>query len=217
MKIDFTVTKRDKKLLAGLAVCAAVFCFYWFGVKPQMDCLDKLEGQQEALEMQQLQMQVHIAALPVDEKRDEELNRYLTDVFVSEGMIMQDSTLRAGQLDEITPYSLSERMALLKKNEQAKQTQTDTNASADSKKDEIDTKTEYVYSAQADYTAIGTKKQALAVLDQLSEKEGVRIVSFSISDAAVKTTNNGQDVLQAGKRLEVSMMIYMTRGSSDGK
>lgn len=48
MKIDFTVTKRDKKLLAGLAVCAAVFCFYWFGVKPQMDCLDKLEGQQEA-------------------------------------------------------------------------------------------------------------------------------------------------------------------------
>ena len=230
MKIDFTVTKRDKNLLAGLAVCAAVFCFYWFGVKPQMDCLDKLEGQQEALEMQQLQMQVHIAALPVDEKRDEEqkqqlaeyqtneeLNRYLTDVFVSEGMIMQDSTLRAGQLDEITPYSLSERMALLKKNEQAKQTQTDTNASADSKKDEIDTKTEYVYSAQADYTAIGTKKQALAVLDQLSEKEGVRIVSFSISDAAVKTTNNGQDVLQAGKRLEVSMMIYMTRGSSDGK
>ena len=108
-------------------------------------------------------------------------------------------------------------MALLKKNEQAKQTQTGINASADSKKDEIDTKTEYVYSAQADYTAIGTKKQALAVLDQLSEKEGVRIVSFSISDAAVKTTNNGQDVLQAGKRLEVSMMIYMTRGSSDGK
>ena len=54
-------------------------------------------------------------------------------------------------------------------------------------------------------------------LDKLSEKEGVRIVSFSISDAAVKTTNNGQDVLQAGKRLEVSMMIYMTRGSSDGK
>ena len=187
--------------------------------------------------MQQLQMQVHIAALPVDEKRDEEqkkqlaeleshffpyqtneeLNRYLTDVFVSEGMIMQDSTLRAGSLDEITPYSLSERMALLKKNEQAKQTQTGTNASADSKKDEIDTKTEYVYSAQADYTAIGTKNQALAVLDQLSEKEGVRIVSFSISDAAVTTTNNGQDVIQAGKRLEVSMMIYMTRGSSDGK
>lgn len=237
MKIDFTVTKRDKNLLAGLAVCAAVFGFYWFGVKPQMNCLDKLEMQQEALEMQQLQMQVHIAALPVDEKRDEEqkkqlaeleshffpyqtneeLNRYLTDVFVSEGMIMQDSTLRAGQLDEITPYSLSERMALLKKNEQAKQTQTGINESADSKKDEIDTKTEYVYSAQADYTAIGTKNQALAVLDQLSEKEGVRIVSFSISDAAVKTTNNGQDVLQAGKRLEVSMMIYMTRGSSDGK
>ena len=233
MKIDFTVTKRDKKLLAGLAVCAAVFCFYWFGVKPQMNCLDKLEVQQEALEMQQLQMQVHIAALPVDEEQkkqleeleshffpyqtNEELNRYLTDVFVSEGMIMQDSTLRAGSLDEITPYSLSERMALLKKNEQAKQTQSGTNASADSKKDEIDTKTEYVYSAQADYTAIGTKNQALAVLDQLSEKEGVRIVSFSISDAAVKTTNNGQDVLQAGKRLEVSMMIYMTRGSSDGK
>ena len=41
---------------------------------------------------------------------NEELNRYLTDVFVSEGMIMQDSTLRAGLLDEITPYSLSERM-----------------------------------------------------------------------------------------------------------
>lgn len=56
MKIDFTVTKRDKKLLAGLAVCAAVFCFYWFDVKPQMNCLDKLEMQQEALEMQQLQM-----------------------------------------------------------------------------------------------------------------------------------------------------------------
>ena len=230
MKIDFTVTKRDKNLLAGLAVCAAVFCFYWFGVKPQIDCLDKLEVQQEELEMQQLQMQVHIAALPVDEKRDEEQKKQLAeleshffpyqtnaDVFVSEGMIMQDSTLRAGQLDEITPYSLSERMALLKKNEQAKQTQTGINASADSKKDEIDTKTEYVYSAQADYTAIGTKNQALAVLDQLSEKEGVRIVSFSISDAAVKTTNNGQDVLQAGKRLEVSMMIYMTRGSSDGK
>ena len=49
MKIDFTVTKRDKKLLAGLAVCAAVFCFYWFGVKPQMNCLDKLEVQQEAV------------------------------------------------------------------------------------------------------------------------------------------------------------------------
>ena len=49
MKIDFTVTKRDKNLLAGLAVCAAVFCFYWFGVKPQMDCLDKLEVQQEEL------------------------------------------------------------------------------------------------------------------------------------------------------------------------
>ena len=43
------------------------FAFYWFGVKPQMNCLDKLEMQQEALEMQQLQMQVHIAALPVDE------------------------------------------------------------------------------------------------------------------------------------------------------
>lgn len=42
---------------------------------------------------------------------------------------MQDSTLRAGLLDEITPYSLSERMALLKKNEQAKQTQSDMNAS----------------------------------------------------------------------------------------
>ena len=56
MKIDFTVTKRDKNLLAGLAVCAAVFCFYWFGVKPQMDCLDKLEVQQEALEMQQLHL-----------------------------------------------------------------------------------------------------------------------------------------------------------------
>ena len=80
MKIDFTVTKRDKKLLAGLAVCAAVFCFYWFGVKPQMDCLDKLEVQQEALEMQQLQMQVHIAALPVDEKRDEEQKKQLAEL-----------------------------------------------------------------------------------------------------------------------------------------
>lgn len=85
--------------------------------------------------MQQLQMQVHIAALPVDEKRDEEqkkqlaeleshffpyqtneeLNRYLTDVFVSEGMIMQDSTLRAGSLDEITPYSLSETYGAFEK------------------------------------------------------------------------------------------------------
>ena len=130
---------------------------------------------------------------------------------------MQDSTLRAGSLDEITPYSLSERMALLKKNEQAKQTQTGTNASADSKKDEIDTKTEYCLQCSADLYGDRHKKSALAVLDQLSEKEGVRIVSFSISDAAVKTTNNGQDVLQAGKRLEVSMMIYMTRGSSDGK
>lgn len=96
------------------------FLFYWFDVKPQMNCLDKLEMQQEALEMQQLQMQVHIAALPVDEnvmrskkqlaeleshffpyQTNEELNRYLTDVFVSEGMIMQDSTLRAGSLDEL--------------------------------------------------------------------------------------------------------------------
>ena len=225
----------DKVLITITGYNCATGELQFDAVAPEVT--DVSEVQQEALEMQQLQMQVHIAALPVDEKRDEEqkkqlaeleshffpyqtneeLNRYLTDVFVSEGMIMQDSTLRAGQLDEITPYSLSERMALLKKNEQAKQTQTGINVSADSKKDEIDTKTEYVYSAQADYTAIGTKNQALAVLDQLSEKEGVRIVSFSISDAAVKTTNNGQDVLQAGKRLEVSMMIYMTRGSSDGK
>ena len=250
MKIDFTVTKRDKKLLVGLAVCAVAFGIYWFGVKPVRERIDKLELQQEQLEMDQLQMQVDIAALPVDEKRaeeqkkqldemethfftyqaNEELNRYLTDVFVSEGMIMQDSTLRAGQTDEISPYSLSERMKLVKaaeKNSQSTQTAQQsassdnvegmTNASNQNDKNAATTQTNYVYSAQADYTAIGTKNQALAVLDKLSEKEGVRIVSFSISDAAVKTTNNGQDVLQAGKRLEVSMMIYMTRGSSDGK
>ena len=80
MKIDFTVTKRDKNLLAGLAVCAAVCCFFWVDVKPQMNCLDSLEKQQEALEMQQLQMQVHIAALPGDEKRDEEQKKQLAEL-----------------------------------------------------------------------------------------------------------------------------------------
>ena len=67
------------------------------------------------------------------------------------------------------------------------------------------------------YTAQEWEKYRNTPFVRNVEKEGVRIVSFSISDAAVKTTNNGQDVLQAGKRLEVSMMIYMTRGSSDGK
>lgn len=250
MKIDFTVTKRDKKILVGLAVCAVAFGIYWFGVKPVRERIDKLELQQEQLEMDQLQMQVDIAALPVDEKRaeeqkkqldemethfftyqaNEELNRYLTDVFVSEGMIMQDSTLRAGQTDEISPYSLSERMKLVKaaeKNSQSTQTAQQsassdnvegmTNASNQNDKNAATTQTNYVYSAQADYSAIGTKEQALAVLDTLSAKEGVRIVSFSISDAAVKTQQNGQDSLQEGKRLEVSMMIYMIRGNSDGK
>lgn len=250
MKIDFTVTKRDKKLLVGLAVCAVAFGIYWFGVKPVRERIDKLELQQEQLEMDQLQMQVDIAALSVDEKRaeeqkeqldemgthfftyqaNEELNRYLTDVFVSEGMIMQDSTLRSGQTDEISPYSLSDRMKLVKsaeKNSQSTQTaqqnassdnvEGTTNASNQNDKNTATTQTNYVYSAQADYSAIGTKEQALAVLDTLSAKEGVRIVSFSISDAAVKTQQNGQDSLQEGKRLEVSMMIYMIRGNSDGK
>ena len=250
MKIDFTVTKRDKKLLAGLAVCAAAFGIYWFGIKPVTESIDQLEVQQAQLEMDQLQMQVDIEALPVDEKRadeqkeqlsdlgthfftyqaNEELNRYLTDVFVSEGMIMQDSTLRAGQTDEITPYSLSDRMKLVKaaqKNSQITQAASQsvsndsaegqTDASNQNKENVATTQTNYVYSAQADYSAIGTKEQALAVLDTLSAKEGVRIVSFSISDAAVKTQKNGQDSLQTGKRLEVSMMIYMIRGDGDGK
>ena len=224
MKIDFTVTKRDKKLLAGLAACAAVFGVYWFGVRPVTEHIDSLEIQQEQLEMEELQMQVRIAALPVDRahaeeqkeeleqlgthffeyQANEELNRYLTDVFVREGMTMQDSTLRAGQTDEITPYSLSDRMKLVKENSQ--------NA-----ENSVWTQTDYVYTAQADYSAIGTKKQALAVLDELANKEGIQIISFSISDAAVKTTQGGQENLQAGKRLEVSLAIYMIRGDGDGK
>lgn len=250
MKIDFTVTKRDKKLLVGLAVCAVAFGIYWFGVKPVRERIDKLELQQEQLEMDQLQMQVDIAALPVDKKRaeeqkeqldeiethffiyqeNEELNRYLTDVFVSEGMIMQDSTLRSGQTDEITPYSLSERMKLVKAAEKKNQStqvanqntsnnsaEDTTSASNQNAEKAATTQTSYVYSAQADYSAIGTKEQALAVLDTLAAKEGVRIVSFSITDAAVKTQQNGTDLLQTGKRLEVSMMIYMIRGDGDGK
>lgn len=224
MKIDFTVTKRDKKLLAGLAACAAVFGVYWFGVRPVTEHIDSLEIQQEQLEMEELQMQVRIAALPVDRahaeeqkeeleqlgthffeyQANEELNRYLTDVFVREGMTMQDSTLRAGQTDEITPYSLSDRMKLVKENSQ--------NA-----ENSAWTQTDYVYTAKADYSAIGTKKQALAVLDELANKEGIQIISFSISDAAVKTTQGGQEELQAGKRLEVSLAIYMIRGDGDGK
>ena len=257
MKIDFTVTKRDKKLLAGLAACAAVFGVYWFGVRPVTEHIDSLEIQQEQLEMEELQMQVRIAALPVDRahaeeqkeeleqlgthffeyQANEELNRYLTDVFVREGMTMQDSTLRAGQTDEITPYSLSGRMKLVKATSQNSQNvQNSSSASASSQsasnssaqgsaaavsaknaENSAWTQTDYVYTAQADYSAIGTKEQALAVLDELAQKEGVRIVSFSISDAAVKTTQDGQEELQAGKRLEVSLAIYMIRGDGDGK
>lgn len=243
MKIDFTVTKRDKKLLAGLAACAAVFGVYWFGVRPVTEHIDSLEIQQEQLELEELQMQVRIAALPVDrahfeEQKDEleqlgthffeyqaneELNRYLTDVFVREGMTMQDSTLRAGQTDEITPYSLSDRMKLVK--ETSKNSQNSDNSSAQSGTESSTknaenaawTQTDFVYTALADYSAIGTKEQALAVLDELANKEGVRIDSFSISDAAVKTTQGGQENLQAGKRLEVSLAIYMIRGDGDGK
>lgn len=261
MKIDFTVTKRDKKLLAGLVACAAVFGVYWFGVRPVTEHIDSLEIQQEQLEMEELQMQVRIAALSVDrahsEKQqeeleqlgthffeyqaNEELNRYLTDVFVREGMTMQDSTLRAGQTDEITPYSLSKRMKLVKATSQNAQNSGSTSASdssvssssqstsgnlsaqsdaASSTKNAENsawTQTDYVYTAQADYSAIGTKEQALAVLDELANKEGVRIDSFSISDAAVKTTQDGQENLQEGKRLEVSLAIYMIRGDGDGK
>ena len=256
MKIDFTVTQRDKKLLAGLAACAAVFGVYWFGVRPITAHIDSLEIQQEQLEMEELQMQVRIAALLVDqahaeEQKDqlnqlgthffeyqanEELNRYLTDVFVHEGMTMQDSTLRAGQTDEITPYSLSNRMKFIKANSQDSNdasnestssqsssasgdtaTQADAEASTKNAENQVGTQTDFVYTAQADYSAIGTKEQALAVLDELAKKEGIRVVSFSISDAAVKTTQDGQDSLQAGKRLEVSLAIYMIRGDSDGK
>lgn len=262
MKIDFTVTKRDKKLLAGLAACAAAFGVYWFGVRPVTEHIDNLEIQQEQLELEELQMQVRIAALPVDrahfeEQEDqldqlgkhffeyqanEELNRYLTDVFVREGMTMQDSTLRAGQTDEIPPYSLSDRMKLVKetsKNSQNAQNSgsaSDSSASSQSQstsgnsstqagaasstknaENSAWTQTDYVYTALADYSAIGTKEQALAVLDELASKEGVRIDSFSISDAAVKTTQGEQDTLQAGKRLEVSLAIYMIRGDGDGK
>lgn len=262
MKIDFTVTKRDKKLLAGLAACAAVFGVYWFGVRPVTEHIDSLEIQQEQLEMEELQMQVHIAALPVDRahveeqkeeleqlgthffeyQANEELNRYLTDVFVREGMTMQDSTLRAGQTDEITPYSLSDRMKLVKetsKNSQNAQnsgnasdsfassqgqstsgnssTQAGVASSTKNAENSAWTQTDYVYTARADYSAIGTKEQALAVLDELANKEGVRIDSFSISDAAVKTTQGEQEELQAGKRLEVSLAIYMIRGNGDGK
>ena len=261
MKIDFTVTKRDKKLLAGLAACAAVFGVYWFGVRPVTEHIDSLEIQQEQLEMEELQMQVRIAALPVDRAHaeeqkeeleelgthffeyqpNEELNRYLTDVFVHEGMTMQDSTLRAGQTDEITPYSLSGRMKLVKATSQNSQnaqnsssvyesasssSQSASNSSAQGSAAAVSaknaensawTQTDYVYTAQADYSAIGTKEQALAVLDELAQKEGVQIVSFSISDAAVKTTQDGQEELQAGKRLEVSLAIYMIRGDGDGK
>lgn len=258
MKIDFTVTKRDKKLLAGLAACAAVFGVYWFGVRPVTEHIDSLEIQQEQLEMEELQMQVRIAALPVDRahaeeqkeeleqlgthffeyQANEELNRYLTDVFVREGMTMQDSTLRAGQTDEITPYSLSDRMKLVKETSKnsgstsasdssaSSSSQSASNSSAQGSAAAVSaknaensawTQTDYVYTAQADYSAIGTKEQALAVLDELAQKEGVQIVSFSISDAAVKTTQDGQEELQAGKRLEVSLAIYMIRGDGDGK
>lgn len=250
MKIDFTVTKRDKKLLAGLAACAAVFGVYWFGVRPVTEHIDSLEIQQEQLEMEELQMQVRIAALPVDRahveeqkeeleqlgthffeyQANEELNRYLTDVFVREGMTMQDSTLRAGQTDEITPYSLSDRMKLVKETSKASSassqgqstsgnssTQAGVASSTKNAENSAWTQTDYVYTAQADYSAIGTKEQALAVLDELAQKEGVRIDSFSISDAAVKTTQGEQEELQAGKRLEVSLAIYMIRGNGDGK
>lgn len=231
MKIDFTVTNRDKKLLAGLAVFAAVLGFYRFGVCPVTESIKQLEAEKEQLELDALQMQVNIAALSVDEKHNEEqkeqiseleeeffdyqtneeINRYLTGVFVEEGMTLQDSTLRAGQLDEITPYSLSGRMKLVKANEKSA---SDTDEQT---KQGAWTQTDSVYSAQADYCAIGTKKQALAVLDRLAQKEGIRIVSFSISDAAVRTEEEGSQTLRAGKRLEVSMMIYMVRGGSDGK
>lgn len=229
MKIEFTLTKRDKKLLAVLAVCGALFCFYRFGCLPLTGQIESLQLQREALELEQLQMQMKLASFPVNretaEKQQQELeewknyflsrqeneewNRYLTGIFVEEGMTMQDSTLRRGQTDEIGPYSLSRRMELLNKSER------NTEEEGEEAVKEVWKDTQYVYTAAATYAAVGTKQQALAVLDRLTGETGIRVVSFSISDVSLQNGEQGADRLQPGKRLEVSLAIYMVQGGRE--
>lgn len=214
MKIEWKITPRDKKLLWLLGCCVVLLVFYYAGIRPTYAELSALEIRKNQLLMQQEEMELRLSMKEADAKlaaeneialqelresflewkSSEQLDHYLTSIFLEQEMTMLDSTIRSPQLKEILPYLLSSRMEKYQEMKKA---------------GELPPQTKYVYSAEASYTAVGTKEQALAVLDRLAEETGVRVDSFSISEVSQQVGTGEAARYETKQRLELKLIVYM--------
>lgn len=167
-----------------------------------------------------------------DLQTNEQISAYLTDIFVGNRMSILETTIRDPQALNIEPYSLSRRMLLYTLSGDSESSDSSANSSqtggadvrdglsegagahsgtvaAEDEKEQISLATANVFSCGVTISAIGTKRQALAVLDLLSEKDGLRVTSFSISDVTQQIGSKEHVRYLTRKRLELNLVIYM--------
>lgn len=216
MKLELKMTKRDRVLLLFLFLFLVIGGYFYFGIFKAQDRIDELTTQIENLEMRKQSMEMRISQIPIYEANienakksleeagealfpmmtSEDVDAYLTSMFVDAGLKMNELTIQTSMLLEVEPYLHSERMDILSSEE-------------DSEEQGISITTENVYSCAVICEATGTKTQLLRILDRLAETDGIRVDSFSISDVTRQNSSGKTARYVVRKNLTLSLIIYM--------
>lgn len=227
MKLDLTLTPKDRKLLVVLGVFVVVVGFCYWGIRPVVTKINRLNEQIEDEKDVQALNELKISELPLlrtdneklegqiedarnyyyDIMTSDEVDKYFTNMVLSYNLNSYDLTIQMPtECSALEPYQYSEKMALQKQNEE-------TEEDAEEEED-LDNG---IYTATVEMRLGGDISELTRLLDSLFESDRRLRVSnyYYTTQQTIQTEENGSYAVLENSVLNLTVEIYMCAEDSE--
>jgi hypothetical protein len=221
MKLDLTLTPKDRKLLVVLGVFVVVVGFCYWGIRPVVTKINRLNEQIEDEKDVQALNELKISELPLlrtdneklegqiedarnyyyDIMTSDEVDKYFTNMVLSYNLNSYDLTIQMPtECSALRPYQYSEKMALQQQNEE-------TEEDAEEEED-LDNG---IYTATVEMRLGGDISELTRLLDSLFESDRRLRVSnyYYTTQQTIQTEENGSYAVLENSVLNLTVEIYM--------
>ncbi len=233
MKLEFTMSERDKKLLIFLGVFVILVCFGYWGIRPILKSVtnikEQIEDDKDVKAMNDLKLS-ELPMLQVDNEKMEEnietargnyfsimtsdeIDRFFTDMALSHNLYAYDLTIKMpSKTSDLEPYQYSEKALKPTKKEE-----TDTDDEEDEDTDSTTSLDDYeevdngIYAVTVTMRLGGTQEELTRLVNELSNTEQkLRVCKYSYTKQKdIQTGEDGTYEVIENVVLNMTVELYM--------
>jgi hypothetical protein len=210
MKLEISMTDRDKKLLIFLGIFVIVVCFAYWGIRPSiksvMSINEDIQDDNKTLEENIVEARANYFAMMTSD----EIDKYFTGLALSYNLYSYDLNISMpSDTCDLEPYQYSAKALMPDTDEEDEEE--DTDDSSDDLLDEEEDPDTGIYAATVTLRLGGEQENLTTFVDDLSNTDQkIRICkySYSTNQNVISGTDGTYDVVESTV-LNITVEIYM--------